>query len=664
MIKSLIYLRKTVMLSAAVSAAAIFLFGAPACAAEDTSSDQETGGISTFAVAPFAGSIEDDNLVLWWSSDRASDTEEERRGWFLFLPSDTDLNRAKIYYSAEGQVAVDGALIASGDSASVLTEGEHTLTCGEDVYRLTVLISANDPSVFITTKSGSLEYLHEVFDDDWEKKNREEADIQIYENGEISIDKSLDYISMRGNVSRRRAQKKPYVIKFAKKTEVLGLGKEKTWVLLSNPFDLVSMHNNYGWEFAEAFGLKYTVDRQHVDLYINGEYRGNYILCDKLEIGPDRVDIRNLEKENEKANPGIDLDTLPEAGSGPNGEPLSGHIPDSAKWVELPEEPEDISGGYLLEIQLAGRYNKEKGGFVTPTNVPVLIREPQHPGKSEVMYIWTVVSDAFDALFAEGGRNEKGKHYTEYIDMDSFVNMYILQELSKNIDAAQTSFYMYLDSGSDKLVFSPIWDMDGAFSYDYDRFETNTSRPDDWWANSISYPDPTVLTAAYKQPDFRKAVRSRWKKLLKKDIFETTDEKIGQILDEQKASLLMNVLKWRRLSPQEAEEFITSDYERMEQFVKDRVQALTKGFSENSAMLYYDTNGGSGHVYNRQIAVLGETVAVGNDDNGNTNTLTPPDESLSFAGWNTAPDGSGQAYQPGDEIVLNEEITTLYAMWE
>ena len=65
-----------------------------------------------------------------------------------------------------------------------------------------------------------------------------------------------------------------------------------------------------------------------------------------------------------------------------------------------------------------------------------------------------------------------------------------------------------------KLVFSPVWDMDLAFGAIIDRFEVNTITPDIWWANSMSYPDPTVLTAAYRHDDFREAVRTRWAQML------------------------------------------------------------------------------------------------------------------------------------------------------
>ena len=320
-----------------------------------------------------------------------------------------------------------------------------------------------------------------------------------------------------------------------------------------------------------------------------------------------------------------------------------------------------VSGGYLLEIQLPKRFNKERAGFVTSTRVPVLIRDPENAGKREVEYARTFVNDAFEALFSADGRNKQGKHYTDYIDMDSFVNMYILQELSMNVDAGQTSFYMVLDNG--KLLFSPLWDMDNAFSHEFQRFEKSLEDPTIWWANSMSNPHPTVLTAAYKQEDFREAVRLRWNQLLKENVFENTAEKIRQIFEEQEASVQMNMIRFKKKDPSEVHQYLIEEYDRMQQFVQDRVEVLTKGFSGQSAMLYYNANGGSGYVYNRQIACQGETVIL-SDDVQEPNKILPPDEALHFAGWNTAPDGSGESYQAGEELVLNAPETVLYAMWQ
>ena len=71
-----------------------------------------------------------------------------------------------------------------------------------------------------------------------------------------------------------------------------------------------------------------------------------------------------------------------------------------------------------------------------------------------------------DAIYSETGYNSKGKHYSEYIDVDSLITAYLVQEISMNIDATQTSFYFYKDSdltGDGKIHFGPAWDFDLAY---------------------------------------------------------------------------------------------------------------------------------------------------------------------------------------------------------
>ena len=622
------------------------------------------GTLRSFGVAPFGGAARDSDLVLWWAADDGGDEAagegsegDAGKMRYLFLPADTDLESAKLYYSAEGTVTVDGSEVISGQSASALTEGRHTIACGGSEYPLTVCISRHLPAIFIATGSGSVDYIHES------KKNHESAVVRIYDDGELILDKDLSQIKIRGNTSTI-GPKMSYAIRFKKKTDLFGMGQAVNWTLLANRLDLTLLHNDYAWELADSMGLHYSSDHRFSDLYINGNYMGNYCLCEKVETGPDRIAIRDLEAENEAVNHGTDLDSLPVTGTGENGALLPGTEKDSARWVELPEEPEDISGGYLLEFELAGRYAEEQCGFVTKNGQPVVIGQPKHAGRRETEYIRSFVNEALEALYSEDGRNEAGKHYSEYFDLDSFVNMYILQELGSNIDAAQSSFYAVKDSGSDKLVFSPVWDLDLAFGANVDRFEVNISDPDIWWAGAISYPEPTILTAAYRHEDFREAVRKRWAQILEENMIALAVNREHNRSQELSASGKMNMLRWSAgLTADEAAERYSSAVERCEAFINKRTEALTRGFSDQAAMLYYDANGGSGYVYNRQIVCLGESVIL-SDDVQEPNRILPPEESLHFAGWNTAPDGSGESYQAGEEIVLNEETTTLYAMWK
>ena len=97
--------------------------------------------------------------------------------YFLFLPADVNLSAAKVYFTASGEVKLDGTPIVSGGTAAALTAGTHTLVCGSQSRNLTVMFSADLPAVYITTESGSLSYIHA------NKENKEPGNIRIYEGG-------------------------------------------------------------------------------------------------------------------------------------------------------------------------------------------------------------------------------------------------------------------------------------------------------------------------------------------------------------------------------------------------------------------------------------------------------------------------------------------------
>ena len=607
-------------------------------------------GVTALKINPYGGDEGDIDTVSWVASSGK---------YFLFLPADTDLSAAKVYFTASDDVTLDGAPVASGDFAAAFTAGEHTLVSGDRSYPLTVMLSANIPAVYITTQSGSLDYIHA------NKENKEPGNIRIYEDGVKTLDKELKQIKGRGNATWF-APKKPYNIKFDKKTDLFGMGKAKKWTLLANCYDESLLRNVYGWEYAKAFGLHYSSEYKHVDLYVNGAYLGNYVICESVEIDSERIDLNDLEKANENANPGVDLETLPRGGTGPNGTVQSGAVKGSAKWINMPASPETLSGGYLLELELADRYDAELCGFVADVGQPVVIKSPELASEAEVRYIGAIVNDAMNALYSETGYNAAGKHYSEYFDMEALVNMYILQELAANLDAGVTSTFLYKSQDSDKLVFSPVWDFDHAYGDSLDRFGSNIGNPNGWWANALAWPHRLVFNAAFRHGEIKQSVRERWTTLDENGIITGVAAEVKALSAALAASAQMNLVRWNAgvtNNPASAAGRYASLVNTGDTFLAQRRIALTKGFAADAAMLYYDANGGSGYIFNPQIASVGDSVTVIGPDR-DLSQISAPDSTHIFNGWNTKADGSGTAYQPGSSIVLMQNETVLYAQWK
>ena len=123
----------------------------------------------------------------------------------------------------------------------------------------------------------------------------------INEKGEINYSGALKAIHSRGNASWN-SPKKPYTLEFENEVNLLNMGAGKKWVLLANAYDATNMKNKIVLEAAQELGVRFCSSSEFVDLYINGEYRGLYLLAEKIEIGENRVDINNLEEKTQIIN--------------------------------------------------------------------------------------------------------------------------------------------------------------------------------------------------------------------------------------------------------------------------------------------------------------------------------------------------------------------------
>ena len=117
----------------------------------------------------------------------------------------------------------------------------------------------------------------------------------IINEGNINV-KQTGTIKLRGN-SSLNSEKKPYLINFDKKTTFLDMPcNEKKWTLIPNMYDKSLLRNMLGYQISFIFGLKFSPSCRYVDFILNGNYRGNYMICDKIEVKKDRVDITKMDE--------------------------------------------------------------------------------------------------------------------------------------------------------------------------------------------------------------------------------------------------------------------------------------------------------------------------------------------------------------------------------
>lgn len=518
----------------------------------------------------------DNNIdaVKWYEKDGK---------YYWFLPSSADISNLTVYHNFSN-VKVNGTAIISGNSYNIFENGKsYNVIADGKTYVLVVQKAEGIGSVFFTTESGSMDYIHA------KKGNGESGDIVVIDyDGSVSYDKGLDSIKGRGNTTWN-LNKKPYNIKLDKKASLMGMDKSKKWCLLANAQEHSMIRNTLMYNLGYDAGLDFAPDSRFVDVYANGEYLGTYQLSQKVEAGDgELVDVVDLQGNTEDAvanGTGIEDVDL---------EDLYGNNKYTTKKMQgfnIPYNPEDITGGYLLEFVVA---IDELSYFITNGGQQVHIKAPEIASVEQVKYISVFMQDLEDALYSSTGYNSKGKHYTDYLDMESAAIMYLLQEFSVNIDGGISSCYFYKDSdltGDGKLHASPCWDFDVALgNLDKVKDDVNMTSYDEWFIkNSYRYSETrTVFSQLCQHEDFMEAVTKIWKERFVPALAVATGEAepTGRLKSMDyyhsflASSAVMNYTRWNikdNLLVTAAGSTVESQFQYLKKFVNGRTSFLNAG---------------------------------------------------------------------------------------
>lgn len=459
--------------------------------------------------------------------------------YYLFLPASID-PKALYIYCGESALRIGGKNIVSGQQTSLNANG-YAVTCTQDrkQHKLYVYRSKNLPAVFITTESGNLDFLRLA------KANREAGTLYMQDASGIELcSTDLEYIKRRGN-SSLNWPKNSYQFKMDDAFGLLGMDKCKKWLLRGSYYDCSLLRERITLDLARAAGLAYTPECKSVDLYINHVYEGSYLLSEKAEVDDARVNLFPLEDYTQAMND-LPLSQYPLAGT-------LEYVPGSYRYYDIPNDPPDITGGYLVEMDFDFRYgvNPDHGGFVTDRGQAFNIRYPEYPTQQQVLYLRKIIQTLENAVFAPDGVDpETGLHYFQMMDEASFVSRYTLEEVSKNYDAFRSSFYFYKpdDSVSTLLFAGPAWDYDNTYGCFFE-FEDDVITPGGFIAQRISKPEYIWTVPLWSHEDFQEKVEQAYKTLYRDNcnvlLGKGTDpqgivKSISEYKDEIKASANMN----------------------------------------------------------------------------------------------------------------------------
>ena len=176
----------------------------------------------------------------------------------------------------------------------------HIYTDGEDLDGKTFFTATNLPLMIINTKNQVEPLSLEHYID---------SRILIVSNNKLDLDlNQTASIRLRGHSTSGRP-KKPYKIKFDKKQKILGIsGKYKKWAILANHYDKSLIRNILAFKISEMIGLKFTPRCEPVDIIVNGNFRGNYFICDQVEVKEGRVDIEEISDNDISGRYLIEID--------------------------------------------------------------------------------------------------------------------------------------------------------------------------------------------------------------------------------------------------------------------------------------------------------------------------------------------------------------------
>ena len=251
--------------------------------------------------------------------------------------------------------------------------------------------------------------------------------IKIINSGKLEINEDAK-IKVRGHSTSMVSTKKPFRIKFATKKKMFNFkGKEKKWTLLANYYDRSVLRNTLAFKISELMQFEFTPRCQSVDVIMNSNFRGNYYLCDKIEIGENRVNITEM---------GPDDITEP-----------------------------NISGGYLLKIDGWATFS---GTNIFQTDKG-LVGEIEYPEEDEInseqrAYIISQLNKFESEIYNDT---------LDSIDLNSYSKFFLIKEFCGDPDHVWSSFYFTKDRNDNLFRFGPAWDFDLGFDNDDRLIPTN-----------------------------------------------------------------------------------------------------------------------------------------------------------------------------------------------
>lgn len=442
--------------------------------------------------------------------------EQPTVGSVLSLASDVDVSEYTFkWIKGDALGTFDEETVLSDASSYTISEADY-----EHWLRIVVYDNAGEPVFARDTWISKLPVLYIETEDGNPVETKEyyvTANLRIQGNEEYEQQYlGKTQIKGRGNSSWNTYPQKPYKLKLDKKTTLFGFGKSKHWVLISNFNDKCALRNYVASQLAKELGI-IGMEMTWVDVVLNGEAKGCYMLSQQVRVDKNSVDIFDWEEEAEAVAEAL-YSTLMVEGvlDADDKKALEDKMTSNLAWitdgmVTFKGQTYNLSdygfkndydinhlGGYLFEAQ---KTFNESTSFSTQKGVTIDVHTPKSLLTNSEML--TYVTDIWNNFEAEcclsPSYSYSGKDIAKYADMQSMVGIWLVNEIMGQGDPTNSRFSYVPDDG--KLHFGPVWDFDhssacwstssGANDF-YTLVNKETYSYFQYW-----FPDPILCEMAY-----------------------------------------------------------------------------------------------------------------------------------------------------------------------
>lgn len=308
--------------------------------------------------------------------------------------------------------------------------------------------------------------------------------------------------------------KLPYMIKLEEKARIFNMSNDKSWNLLANWVDKSLLRNRVCFELSKILGFSWTPKAVPVEVYFNGDYVGLYDFVEHKKVSPERVNI-NVD-----------------------------------------------AGDCYFEIE---SNMDEPVCWETEHGHPMMFKDPEYPSAEQQAYAKQFFKDFEDALWAKQFQSV----YDNYIDVDSFINYFIVEEFSKDVDGnLRKSTFLTLPKGG-KLEMYHVWDFDISLG-NCDYYGDGKQPWEGWWTKNMNGHGwgHGWYYRLFMDANFTNMVKKRWNEIYPE--FRNFYYQIDIMVEEMGDAPQRNHDRWKRLNTYDWPQYkVTGSYQGEVEWLKE-----------------------------------------------------------------------------------------------